>query len=205
MEVIEINKISLAYGEREVLRDFSAHISRNSITAIVGPNGSGKSTLLGAIAGDIPVISGEILINALSVADLNREELAYLRSFAAQSHSYWMAYSVEEILHLGHDSVDSKRFDYITTSLDMKEILSHKVTALSGGELQRVEIARAFMRQTPLILLDEPFASQDRQSITRIIDLMERERSDNGATFVVVAHSRNEDLTWASHTVELTY
>ena len=115
-----------------------------------------------------------------------------------------MAYSVDEILRLGHDQISEERFDYFSTSLDIKSILTKKVTTLSGGELQRVELARAFMRQTPLVLLDEPFASQDIKSIDRIIELMKREMREKGRAFVVVAHSRNEDLTWADHIVEIS-
>lgn len=201
--MIEIRNVTLAYGKNIALKDFSARISRNSITAIIGPNGSGKSTLLGAISGDVEIASGEILFNGISINELSREELAYLRSYAQQSHSYWMAYSVDEIFRLGHDQISEERYEYIATSLEITSILTKKVTMLSGGELQRVELARAFLRQTPLVLLDEPFASQDTASIQRIIELMRREMKEKGTAFVVVAHSRNEDLTWADHIVEI--
>lgn len=201
--MIEIKNLSIAYGERVVLKDFSASITKGSITAIIGPNGSGKSSLLSAISADIPLASGEIQINGRSVCEMSFEEMAFLRSFAQQSHTYWMAYSVEEILWLGHDSVSSSRFNEIVDALDIRSFLTDKVTVLSGGQLQRVEIARALMRQSPLVLLDEPFASQDLQSITRIIELMQAEK-DNGITFVVVAHAHRADLIWANAVIDIT-
>ena len=201
--MIEIKNLSIAYGERVVLKDFSASIAKGSITAIIGPNGSGKSSLLSAISADIPLASGEIQINGRSVCEMSFEEMAFLRSFAQQSHTYWMAYSVEEILWLGHDSVSSSRFNEIVDALDIRSFLTDKVTVLSGGQLQRVEIARALMRQSPLVLLDEPFASQDLQSITRIIELMQAEK-DNGITFVVVAHAHRADLIWANAVIDIT-
>ncbi|MEY4290493.1 MAG: hypothetical protein RL130_435 [Actinomycetota bacterium] len=201
--MIEIKNLSIAYGERVVLKDFSASIAKGSITAIIGPNGSGKSSLLSAISADIPLASGEIQINGRSVCEMSFEEMAFLRSFAQQSHTYWMAYSVEEILWLGHDSVSSSRFNEIVDALDIRSFLTDKVTVLSGGQLQRVEIARALMRQSPLVLLDEPFASQDLQSITRIIELMQAEK-DNGITFVVVAHAHRADLIWADAVIDIT-
>jgi ABC-type cobalamin/Fe3+-siderophores transport system ATPase subunit len=201
--MIEIKNLSIAYGERVVLKDFSASITKGSITAIIGPNGSGKSSLLSAISADIPLASGEIQINGRSVCEMSFEEMAFLRSFAQQSHTYWMAYSVEEILWLGHDSVSSSRFNEIVDALDIRSFLTDKVTVLSGGQLQRVEIARALMRQSPLVLLDEPFASQDLQSITRIIELMQAEK-DNGITFVVVAHAHRADLIWADAVIDIT-
>ena len=201
--MIEIKNLSIAYGERVVLKDFSASIAKGSITAIIGPNGSGKSSLLSAISADIPLASGEIQINGRSVCEMSFEEMAFLRSFAQQSHTYWMAYSVEEILWLGHDSVSSSRFNEIVDALDIRSYLTDKVTVLSGGQLQRVEIARALMRQSPLVLLDEPFASQDLQSITRIIELMQAEKN-RGITFVVVAHAHRADLIWADAVIDIT-
>lgn len=201
--MIEIKNLSIAYGERVVLKDFSASITKGSITAIIGPNGSGKSSLLSAISADIPLASGEIQINGRSVCEMSFEEMAFLRSFAQQSHTYWMAYSVEEILWLGHDSVSSSRFNEIVDALDIRSFLTDKVTVLSGGQLQRVEIARALMRQSPLVLLDEPFASQDLQSIARIIEMMQAEKN-RGITFVVVAHAHRADLIWADAVIDIT-
>ena len=201
--MIEINKVSIAYGERVVLKDFSVSIAKGAITAIIGPNGSGKSSLLSAISADIPLASGEIRINGRSVSELSFEEMAYLRSFAQQSHTYWMAYSVEEILRLGHDTVTEQRFSEIVDALDIRPFIASNVTTLSGGQLQRVEIARALMRQSPLVLLDEPFASQDLQSIARIIELMQAEKS-SGITFVVVAHAHRADLMWADAVIDIT-
>ena len=202
--MIEIENISIAYDGRVVLRDFSAHLKSGSITAITGPNGSGKSSLLSAISGDIELAAGRILINDLDVSGLTFEELAYLRSYAEQSHGYWMAYSVEEILHLGHESISPQRFDSIIDALDISSYLSDSVTKLSGGQLQRVEIARAFMRHSPLVLLDEPFASQDLQSVNRIIDLAKAEKA-NGTTIVAVTHSHRSDLQWCDNVVEISH
>jgi iron complex transport system ATP-binding protein len=202
--MIKINEITIAYGDLIVLEKFSAQISRAEITVIVGPNGSGKSSLLAAISGDIAVAGGEIAIDGTSIADMSREELAFLRSFAAQSHHYWMAYSTQEILRLGHDLVSDERFQLIVTALNIEPFLNQKVTALSGGQLQRVEIARAFMRSTPLVLLDEPFASQDNASIKNIITLIKSEKAA-GRTIVVVAHGRSEDLEWADSKIEIGY
>ena len=200
--MIDIKNISISYGAHRVLENFSAHIARNTITAIVGPNGSGKSTLLGAISCDIPINSGEILLHGHPLQELTSEELAYLRSYAQQSHSYWMAYSVAEIVWMGHENVPEARFNYLVEALDIAGILGQSVTTLSGGQLQRVEIARAFMRDTTLVLLDEPFASQDLQSIARIKRLMTDEKK-RGVTIVLIAHERREDLTWCDSVIEI--
>lgn len=200
--MIIIENIDIAYGKKVILEDFSAHIAMGSITAIIGPNGCGKSSLLDAISGDLTLAGGSIRINDYSVSDLTFEELAYLRSYAQQSHGYWMAYSVEEILNLGHESVSQDRFHQIVDALDIQPFIGEKITHLSGGQLQRVEIARAFMRETPLILLDEPFASQDLASSARITSLMQSE-SALGRTIVLVAHAHRSDLTWCDAVIEI--
>lgn len=203
MAMIEIKNVTIKYGNHIALSSFSAHIEKNNITAIIGSNGSGKSSLLSAISGDLELADGEIYINDFFVPELTDEEMAYLRSYAQQSHHYWMAYSVDEILRMGHDRVSSERFNYICDALDITDFLHQKITELSGGQLQRVEVARAFMRDTTLVLLDEPFASQDVQSISRMIELFESEKK-RGVTLVIVAHSPREELSWCDDVISLS-
>lgn len=202
MAMIELKNVALSYGSHRVLANFSAHISQNSITAIIGRNGSGKSTLLSAISGDIDISDGEILLHGHAIRDLSSQELAYLRSYATQSHTYWMAYPVEEILRMGHDAVSQERYEYLVDALDIRAILKQRITTLSGGQLQRVEIARAFMRDTTLVLLDEPFASQDIESTSRLIALMKSEKT-RGVTIILVAHEKREDLSWCDAVIEI--
>ncbi len=200
--MISISNLSLSYGARQVITDFSASIESGTITAILGANGTGKSTLLAAIAGDIPIKSGQITINELSIETLKREELAKLRSVAAQSHTYWMAYRTFEILRLGNEDIEEERFNYLVKKLEIDSYLEQSVTTLSGGQSQRIEIARALMRELPIVLLDEPFASQDLTSISAIIELLKEERAA-GKTIVIVAHERAEELTWCDQIIEV--
>ncbi len=200
--MISISNLKISYGARLVIADFSASIVAGTITAILGANGTGKSTLIAAIAGDIPPESGQITINQLSIETLKREELARLRSVAAQSHTYWMAYTTNEILRLGNEDISEERFNYIVTKLGIDSYLEQNVTTLSGGQSQRIEIARALMREIPIVLLDEPFASQDLASISVIVDLLREERAA-GRTIVLVAHERTNELTWCDQIIEL--
>lgn len=201
--MISVANLALSYGTREVLDNFSANFAQGTITAVVGANGTGKSTLLAALAGDIVPSSGDIQINGKSIQAMRNSELSKLRSLAQQSHSYWMAYTTEEILRLGHDDVPQERFKYLIEKLGIESYLQQQVTTLSGGQSQRIEIARALMRELPIILLDEPFASQDLQSIAAISDLLQAERSAE-RTIVLVAHARSEDLKWCDQIIELS-
>jgi len=200
--MIKIDSISLAYGARTVMEDFSAEISLSSITAIVGSNGVGKSTLLAAIAGELSIQSGVLEINGRDVSEFSDKELAAIRSVAQQSHSYWMAYSAEEILRLGNESVSDSRLNHLSTHLVLTSFLQQRITELSGGQLQRIEIARAFMRELPLVLLDEPFASQDLASQGSLIEFFKAER-EVGRTIVLVAHRDRGALEWCDQIIDL--
>mgnify|MGYP000208010185 CR=1 FL=1 len=200
--MIEIRDLKVGYEGRAVVDGFSASIKSGSITAIIGRNGAGKSTLLSAIAGDIEFTSGDIEINSRSIKEYSLTDISQTLSLAQQSHSYWMSYPVQEIIWLGHDGVSKERFEYLSRELQLEEFLNQPITALSGGQLQRVEIARSLMRDVPLVLLDEPFASQDLASVERIIRLIHSER-DAGRTFLIVTHSREEELQWCDQIINL--
>ena len=201
--MITSSHLTLAYGDRVVLEDFSASFAQGTITAILGVNGCGKSTLLAALAGDIAPLAGEITIDSASINKMKKSQLSKMRSLAQQSHQYWMAYTANEILRLGHEDVTGDRFDYLIERLGISEYLEQSVTTLSGGQLQRIEIARALLRQLPIVMLDEPFASQDLKSIDAIRELL-KEESAAGRTVLLVAHARREDLSWCDQVIEIS-
>jgi ABC-type Mn2+/Zn2+ transport system ATPase subunit len=87
--------------------------------------------------------------------------------------------------------------------LGISKYLYQRITTLSGGQLQRIEIARALLRQLPILMLDEPFASQDLQSIAAITDLL-REEAAAGRTVLLVAHARRDDLSWCDQVIEIS-
>lgn len=201
--MISVSQITLAYSEKKVLTDFSAEFDAGTITAIVGANGGGKSTLLAALAGDIAPQQGEISLQGRALSSYSQRELSRIRSVAAQSHTYWMSYSSLEILRLGYEDVPQARFEYVIDALNLKDFLEQSVTTLSGGQLQRIEIARALLRESPLLLLDEPFASQDLQSIAAIQEVLIKEKSA-GRTVILVAHANRSELSWCDQIVEIT-
>ena len=200
--MISIKSLTCGYGKSVVISNFSAEISQGTITAITGPNGSGKSTLLAAIAGDIEGAQSKILLSGKPLSSYSLKELASIRSLVAQSHYYWLAYTVREIIGLGSAEIESTRIEKVSHRLGIDSYLDQSVTTLSGGQLQRVEIARALVRPTPLLLLDEPFASQDLASIKTITDLLIDERNA-GRTIVLVAHSRETELQWCDQIIDL--
>ena len=201
MALITIEKVSIIRGGKNVLTDFSASIEPGKITAIIGPNGSGKSTLLGALAGDLPIDSGMITIAGRDLKEISVAEQSQLRSVVLQNRNYWLSYTARELIEMGQGPAELARVDSVMKSLDMTRFENQSVTTLSGGEAQRVEIARALIRDTPIYLLDEPLSAQDVQSKARIIALLQELR-DQGRTVLVIAHIDKSSLSWCDQIID---
>ena len=201
MALITIEKVSIIRGGKNVLTDFSASIEPGKITAIIGPNGSGKSTLLGALAGDLPIASGMITIAGRDLKEISAVEQSQLRSVVLQNRNYWLSYTARELIEMGQGPAELARVDAVMKSLDMTRFENQSVTTLSGGEAQRVEIARALIRDTAIYLLDEPLSAQDVQSKARIIALLQELR-DQGRTVLVIAHIDKSSLSWCDQIID---
>ena len=201
MALITIEKVSIIRGGKNVLTDFSASIEPGKITAIIGPNGSGKSTLLGALAGDLPIASGMITIAGRDLNEISAVEQSQLRSVVLQNRNYWLSYTARELIEMGQGPAELARVDAVMKSLDMTRYENQSVTTLSGGEAQRIEIARALIRDTAIYLLDEPLSAQDVQSKARIIALLQELR-DQGRTVLVIAHIDKSSLSWCDQIID---
>lgn len=201
MAMIEISHLRLNRGTRTVISDFTFSCQAGSITAIIGANGSGKSTLVGAIAGDLPIASGSIAIDGRSLSDLSLAEQASLRSVVNQEQLFWLAFTVRQVIEMGQDEKSRGRIDKVMADLDIANLAEQSVLNLSGGQAQRVSIARALVRDTPIYLFDEPFASQDRATIEKLIVIFKEMRAA-GKTLVIVAHLGEVELEWCDQIIK---
>lgn len=192
--MITIDEITIIRDGREIIYDYSEQIPAGSITVIVGPNGSGKSTLLAAIAGDIAPDKGTITIDDHHPILTSASTLAGIRAMAVQNQSFVLGFTVREVVEMGGNSSE------VLEALELSELADRLVTTLSGGEAQRVAIAQAIAQGTPVLLLDEPLASQDIHSRRKIIELLQQ-RAESGTTVVVVAHSSETELAWADKVI----
>lgn len=201
MALITIKNATISRTNRRVIDNLSLDIQKGTITAIVGANGSGKSTLIGAIANDYPLDSGSISVNGVNLKDLSLVEQSQLRSVVSQEQFFWLAFTVRQVIEMGQLRENLSRVDLIVSQLGIAKIIDQSVLTLSGGQLQRLAIARALVSDTPIYLFDEPLASQDTQSRADLISLFGAMR-DQGKTIVLVMHSEVSELDWCDQIIQ---
>ena len=186
-----------AAGERvSILDDVSFDIPDKQMVAIVGPSGSGKSTLLGLIAGLDRPTSGTIWLNGTEISRLREEAMARMRlatiGFIFQSfHLIPTLTAVENVavpLELAGKLDARQRAQEVLREVGLGHRLSHYPVQLSGGEQQRVAVARAFACRPPILLADEPTGNLDSSTGQQIIDLILALHRDMGTTLVLVTH-----------------
>ncbi|CAN2188036.1 FepC ABC-type cobalamin/Fe3+-siderophores transport systems, ATPase components [Candidatus Nanopelagicaceae bacterium] len=200
--MISIKSISVARDANPVIQGFNAEFKAGTVTAIIGPNGCGKSTLLLAMAGDLPIASGEILINGSDLSKFAALELAKIRSVVLQQPIFNLAFTVREVLEMARLAGSTLASEnQALHDLDISDLAERKVTELSGGEKQRVAIALALSIDTPILLLDEPFAAQDVESTERVIKLLQK-AAKSGKSVIFVAHLPESELSWCDQIIK---
>lgn len=202
MSIIKIENLHFSYGNKEILKGINLEISQKKITGILGPNGCGKTTLLKNILGYFKGDQGNIFLNGKESKNFSQKEKAKLISFVPQKSQLMSAMTVEEFTlmgrlpHLknswgGYSENDKKITEKYLTELDLKKFAERKAVTLSGGEFQRVLLARALVQETKIILLDEPTSALD---LNHALDLMEKVKEnvkEKGLTSIAVLHDLN--------------
>ncbi len=197
--IFEGHEIIARYSDDRppALAGISLHVPSSCLYAILGPNGSGKSTLLRALLGSIPLVSGSVVIDGRPLSSWTRRKLAREVGVVTQVESLAFPISVRELVAMG-------RYPYlgpfererpedraaVVTALDKCEALDlaeRDAGSLSGGEFQRVRIARALAQEPQALILDEPTASLDLRHEMVILELL-RSSADAGLTVILVTH-----------------
>ncbi|OKZ31994.1 MAG: lipoprotein ABC transporter ATP-binding protein [Bacteroidales bacterium 43_8] len=199
--MIDIINIHKSYGSLEVLKGINAHIGKGEIVSIVGPSGAGKTTLLQIIGTLDKPDSGEIHIGEVQIGKLKKKELSVFRNnhigFVFQFHQLLPEFTAIEnvmipaLIRKEKSSVARKRAKEILDYLNLSDRMEHKPAQLSGGEKQRVAVARALINQPDVILADEPSGSLDTQNKEELHKLFFDLRNEMGQTFVIVTHDES--------------
>lgn len=195
--MIQIRDLLIQRNDRNVLNVDSLDIQRGETLTVVGPNGAGKSTLLLALARLLKPLQGEIVYNGRSLDEW--DELEYRRkiSFVFQS-PLLMDMTVEENVALGlkfrgtSNEETRERVEKWMKQLGVQSLAKRRAGQLSGGEAQRVSLARAFVLEPELLLLDEPFAALDPPTHARLLDDLSALLKEHHRAAVFVTHNLRE-------------
>ena len=205
--VIKIKNINKTFENKILFSNFSENILKNEIVAVVGKSGSGKTTLLNMIGGLEKIESGEIYINNIKVEKKNKIELYRNQvSFLFQNFALVDEWTVEKNLKIAlsfrKSKKDSSEMLKILKIVGLKDKLKEKIYKLSGGEQQRVALARIYLQDTPVILADEPTASLDKENRDLVFSLLKRLQKEKGKTIIIVTHDQ-ELANFCDRVIEL--
>ena len=200
--MIVAKQIQKSYGKLSVLKGVDLHVAQAEVVSIVGKSGAGKSTLLHILGTLDAADSGQIFIAGEEISRLNQKKLADFRSknlgFIFQFHHLLPEFTALEnvcipaYINGTSDSVAKKRASELLDYLGLAARITHKPAQLSGGEQQRVAVARALMNQPAVIFADEPSGNLDSASSQDLHQLIFNLRKDFQQTFIIVTH--NEEL-----------
>ena len=196
--MIEIEGITKSFGQLQVLKGIDLNIDKGEVVSIVGPSGAGKTTLLQIIGTLDRADSGRVIINGTDVSRMKEKELSAFRNkeigFVFQFHQLLPEFTALENVTIpalikGVSAAEAKK-----KSMEMLDFLglsaraSHKPAELSGGEKQRVAVARALINNPSVVLADEPSGSLDTKNKEELHNLFFELRDKLGQTFVIVTH-----------------
>lgn len=198
--MIEINNIEKSYGELKVLKNINIQIDNSSIVTIVGASGAGKSTLLHIIGSLDRPDKGDVIIDGTSLFSLNDTKLSEFRNrkigFVFQFHHLLPEFTAIENVALPALIAGVNRKEALHKSMEildylkLKERMNHKPAQLSGGEQQRVAVARALINNPSLILADEPSGNLDSENAQKLHQLFFDLRNQFHQTFIIVTHNK---------------
>ncbi len=200
--ILQANNIRKKYGALEVLKDVSLSVEKGEIVSLVGPSGAGKSTLLHIIGTLDKPDSGSIIIEGKEISNIGEKKLAAFRNksigFIFQFHHLLPEFTALENVCIpvyirgASKSAAEKRARELLTVMKLSDRMGHKPAELSGGEQQRVAVARALINSPTLVMADEPSGNLDTNNARDLHTLFFELRNQFNQTFIIVTH--NEEL-----------
>lgn len=192
--LIEVEDMTVAYGEKPVLWDIDLNVPKGVLMAIVGPNGAGKSTLIKAMLDLLKPISGKVLFDGKSYKE-QRKKIAYVPQRGSVDWDF--PTTVLDVVLMGRyghigwfkriGKKDRELAEKALQKVEMIEFKDRQISELSGGQQQRVFLARALVQEADIYFMDEPFQGVDAKTEKNVIDIL-KELRKNGKTVIVVHH-----------------
>ena len=193
--MITVKNIKKKYNYQEVLRGIDLKIDKNEFVVILGASGSGKSTLLNILSGLEKSDSGEVVYDNESISDYSEKQLTKFRKdkigFVFQQYYLLNNLTVEQNVKVGANLANNKEYVDIIKDLGLEDKLSKYPNELSGGEQQRVSIARALAKKPTVLFLDEPTGALDEETGRKILEYLLKLKDKSHFTMIMVTHNEN--------------
>lgn len=198
--MIELRSVNYRYPQSSglVLRDIDLRIEDGEILTILGPNGSGKSTLLKLLRGALKPSSGSVALGERAVHSLAKREIAQTIAVVPQRLPRAFSFPVREVVAMGRfarrgffgrrSADDATAIDWALKATDSDSLAQRSIMHISGGELQRVLLARALAQETPLLLLDEAASHLDLNHRLDMVQMLKRLNRERNSTIIQVSH-----------------
>ncbi len=199
--MLEIQNLSVSYGSHRVLSGVNLALAPGQILALIGPNGTGKSTLIRTLAGIVPPLNGSLQVDGQDIVKLGAMQRARLMAFVPQALQLPPAFTAWETVLLGrtphlnwlgqvspHDEAIARRAMVRTKTSALAE---RRVGELSGGEQQRILLARALAQDTPILVMDEPTAHLDLQYQISLLDEVRSLARQERLAVLIALHDLN--------------
>ena len=200
--VLEIHSLSAAYGEIQALKEITLSVSRGEILGLIGPNGAGKSTLIRVLSGILPPAAGEVLLNKRDITSFSPSQRARVLAVVPQARQLGGAFTVYQTVLLGRTAymsflgrpsdVDLEKAWWAMEQSAVDHLAERKLAEISGGEQQRVLLARALAQETPVLLLDEPTNHLDLRYQVSLLKLIKSLAQEQDLSVVMAMHDLNQ-------------
>lgn len=199
--MIDVERVSFAYGRQQVLRGIDMTVARGKYTALIGPNGSGKTTLLAILSGMLKPGGGKVRIDGQDLARMPFRERAMRFAIIQQRERVVMPFTCLEVVLMGLSprmarlaSPSPEEMAFVKAIMERTDtafLMEKPVTQISGGEFQRVLIARALAQRPSLLFLDEAMSDLDVSARLKLLSLLKSQTETEGLTVLAVHHDIN--------------
>lgn len=196
--ILEIDNLTANYGTTQVLKNISFNVENGDFVGLAGPNGAGKTTLIKAILGLLPIVSGSIKLFSKSIADFDEwGSIGYLPQKSSTLNALFPA-TVREVIGLGLlsqkkwpkqiKSADQQKISQILKELEITELKDKLLSELSGGQQQKVLLARALVSKPKLLIFDEPSTALDPESRESFFHLLQTLNAKEKIAIILITH-----------------
>lgn len=213
MSRLRTTELSLAYGNRQIVKQLSVEVPDGQITALVGANGSGKSTILKSMARILNPVQGGVYLDGKLIHRQPTKEVAKQLAILPQNPTSPEGLTVRELVSFGRyphqrgfgnmNAEDNRMIEWALTATGMTEFRDRSVDQLSGGQRQRAWIAMALAQGTDVLLLDEPTTFLDMAHQIEVMTLLEKLNREQQRTIIMVVHDLNHAARFAQHLIAL--